>query len=65
MLLFVIIVMTLIGMRSTGVHGYCLAGIMLLLTFNCIIEQHILDISYNPFLIALLASNVYYYNLED
>ena len=65
MMLFVIIVMTLIVMRSTGVHGYCLAGIMLLLTFNCIIEQHILDISYNPFLIALLASNVYYYNLED
>lgn len=65
MLLFVIIVMTLIGMRSVSVQGYCLAGIMLLLTFSCVIEQHILDISYNPFLVALLASNAYYCNLED
>lgn len=64
MLLFVIIVMTLIGMRSTDTKGYCLAAIMLLLTVSCIIEQHILDISYNPFLIALLASNVYYSNSE-
>ena len=65
MLLFVIIVMTLIGMRSVSVQGYCLAGIMLLLTVSFIIEQHILDISYNPFLIALLASNAYYHKLED
>lgn len=65
MLLFVIIVVTLIGMRSVSVQGYCLAGIMLLLTVSCIIEQHILDISYNPFLVAFLASNAYYCNLED
>ena len=34
--------------------------IILLLGISCMVEQHLLDISYNPFLIALLADNAYY-----
>lgn len=57
---FVIIVMLLIGMRSISTRGFCLAAIILLLGISCMVEQHLLDISYNPFLIALLADNAYY-----
>lgn len=65
---FVIIVMLLIGMRSVSNGGFCLAAIMLLIGLSCMVEQHLLDISYNPFLIALLARNAYYKiceNVED
>lgn len=62
--IFVIIVMLLIGMRSISTRGFCLAAIVLLLGISCMIEQHLLDISYNPFLIALLADNAYYYGIN-
>ena len=52
--------MLLIGMRSISTRGFCLAAIILLLGISCMVEQHLLDISYNPFLIALLADNAYY-----
>ncbi|MQB65394.1 hypothetical protein DN446_04925 [Lactobacillus reuteri] len=61
---FVIIVMLLIGMQSVSTRGFCLAAIILLLGISCMIEQHLLDISYNPFLIALLADNAYYYGIN-
>lgn len=56
---FLIFVMTRIAYKSTKYKDYCLAAIMLLIAIHCIIEQHLLDIAYNPFLIALLASHAY------
>lgn len=62
--IFVIIVMSLISLRSVATKEFCLAAIILLVSISCMIEQHLLDISYNPFLIALLASNVYYHGIR-
>lgn len=58
--ILIIAAMTYIGFQSTSVKGYCLAAIMLLVGIHCIIEQHILDISYNPFVIAVFAQNAYW-----
>lgn len=62
--IFVIIVMSLISLRSVATKEFCLAAIILLVSISCMIEQHLLDISYNPFLIAFLASNVYYHGIR-
>ena len=61
--IFVIIVMSLISLRSAATKDFCLAAIILLVSVSCMIEQHLLDISYDPFLIALLASNGYYHGI--
>lgn len=61
--IFVIIVMSLISLRSVATKDFCLAAIILLVSVSCMIEQHLLDISYDPFLIALLASNAYYHGI--
>lgn len=61
---FVIIIMLLIGMQSVSTGDFCLAAIILLVSLSCMVEQHLLDISYNPFLIALLANNTYYYQIQ-
>lgn len=58
--ILIIVAMAYIGFKSTQVRGYCLAAIMLLIGIHCIIEQHLLDICYNPFIIALLAQNAYW-----
>lgn len=56
--LVVITVMTVIGINSTLKNEYRLAAIMVLLAISCVVEQHLLDISYDPFLIAILASGL-------
>lgn len=59
---FFVFVMTYIAYRSTLNHTYCLAAIILLISLHCVVEQHLVDISFDPFLIAFLAKNVYLKN---
>lgn len=59
---FFIFVMTYIAYHSTLNHTYCLAAIFLLISLHCVVEQHLVDISFDPFLIAFLAKNVYLQN---
>lgn len=54
----VIAVMTIIGLKSVLTSDYRLAAIMVMLAISCVIEQHLLDMSYDPFLIALFASEI-------
>lgn len=61
----VIFVMTIIGLKSVLVKDYRLAAIMVMLAISCVIEQHLLDMSYDPFLIALFASEVTSRNYRD
>ncbi|WP_283587996.1 hypothetical protein [Limosilactobacillus viscerum] len=51
----IVICMTAIAYRSTLNREYALAAIIMLIGLHCIVEQHLLDLSYNPFLFALLA----------
>lgn len=59
-LAFFLIVMTAIAWRSTMEGDYRLAAAMALIALSCVIEQHLLDLSFNPFLIALLADTSMY-----
>ncbi|MBB1063532.1 hypothetical protein [Limosilactobacillus fastidiosus] len=58
-ILFVIL-MTVIALRSILKSDFCMAGIIVLISISCLVEPHLLDIAFNPFLIAFTASNVYY-----
>lgn len=57
---FVVSVMTIISYRDTLDKTYILSSIMLLVALHCVVEQHLVDISFNPFLIALLAKDPLY-----
>lgn len=48
--------MTIIAYRSTLNREFALAAIIMLISLHCVVEQHLLDISYDPFLLALLAT---------
>lgn len=52
---FFVGVMLIIGLRSTLQKDYRLAAVMMMLAISCVIEQHLLNLAFNPFLIALLA----------
>lgn len=52
----VLIIMTVIVRRSVQNNSYALASVMVIVTVSAIVEQHLLDLSYDPFLIALLAN---------
>ena len=56
----VVVVIIAISIRSTLKHEYLLTAIMLMITISSLIDQHLLEITFNPFLIALLANNVNY-----
>lgn len=58
LLVFILIlsIMILINYRSIVNKDWVLLAIMGLVAIQCIVEQHLIDISYNPFLWALLAS---------
>lgn len=58
--LLVIAAMTVIALRSILMKDYCLAAVILMISISCIIEQHLLNIAFNPFLIALLANGAFY-----
>ena len=50
-----VVFMTVIAYRSTLRHEFILAAVILLISIHCIVEQHLFDISYDPFLISLIA----------
>lgn len=58
--LVIVGIMTVVSLRSIIGRDYRLAAIMVVISVSSLIEPHLLDISFNPFLIALFATNVVY-----
>ncbi|KRN58147.1 hypothetical protein [Limosilactobacillus secaliphilus] len=56
--LLVILCIVVISLRSTLQGQYLMPTILLLVTISSMIDQHLVEITFNPFLIALLARNV-------
>lgn len=54
--IFVIVAIIFITVRDTKQRRYALPAIFLLIAINSVLEPHILQIIYNPFLLALLAN---------
>ena len=55
--LFVVLtMMTKISWQSIQNNDYALASIMVIVTISAILEQRLVDIAYNPFLLAFLAT---------
>lgn len=52
----VLIIMTLVSIKGVVYHRYELTAILLVVTFSCLVEQHMLELSFNPFLLAFLAN---------
>ena len=48
--------MTKISWQSIQNNDYALASIMVIVTISAILEQRLVDIAYNPFLLAFLAT---------
>ena len=44
-----------ISIRETAVRKYALPAILFIVSISCMVEQHLLELTYNPFLLALLA----------
>lgn len=61
----VLVIMSMLGYYSVKCHDFIFATVMVMVALSSVIEQHFLDISYEPFLIALLAKNVFYDNHLD
>lgn len=51
-------VLTVISLRSILGGDYRLAAIIVIVAISSLIEPHLLDLAYNPFLIALLATGI-------
>ncbi|WP_283583736.1 polymerase [Limosilactobacillus difficilis] len=62
MAIIVIAIMMVIAIKATSHANYIFAAIILVVSCSCMVEQHLLEVSFNPFLIALLAT---VYPLED
>lgn len=60
--IIILAVLTIISYRSISYGEYALATILVIVSVSAVVEQRLIDISYDPFLIALLA-NVYSNNL--
>lgn len=56
--LIILSILLCVSIRSIYSGRYVLAAIVLLLSISSMIDQHMLEVAYNPFVIALLA-NVY------
>ena len=54
-LLIVLGIMTFISFRSISNEKYALATVLVVISISAVVEQRLLDVSYDPFLIALLA----------
>lgn len=53
---FVLIgIMIIISIRGIRQHDFALTALLLVVTLSCLVEQHLLELSFNPFLLALLA----------
>lgn len=60
----IIAIMISVSLKGIFAHDYALTAIILVVTLSCLVEQHLLELSYNPFLLALLA-NLSMNKLED
>lgn len=57
---FVILaIMILVSVKGINKHKYELTAVFLIVTLSCLVEQHLLELSFNPFLLALLANIEY------
>lgn len=65
MFFLVIFLIMFISIRSTVCGNYILPAILLIVTISCLIEQHLLDLSFDPFLLSLLAINDSYSKSEE
>lgn len=52
----VLLIMTIISWHSMQSGTFALASVMIIVSVSALVEQHLLDLSYNPFLIAFLAN---------
>lgn len=50
-----IVIMTIIGINATWYRNYGLLIAVFVLSVNCMFEQHLLEIAYNPFLLSLIS----------
>lgn len=55
-LLVILLIMVKISWQSVQLNDYALASILVIVTVNAVLEQRLVDIAYNPFLIAFLAT---------
>lgn len=55
-LLMIISIFLIISVRSTYYKDFALPAVLLIVAISCTVEQHLLELSYNPFLLALLTS---------
>lgn len=54
--IFIISVLVIISVRETLKHNYVFPAVILIITISSLIDQHLLEITFNPFLLALLAN---------
>lgn len=52
-------IMIFVSIKSWINKQYVLTGILLIVAISCLIEQHILEIAFNPFLLAMMANIKY------
>lgn len=49
-------IMVFVSLKSWITQNYVLTAILLVVTVSCLIEQHILELAFNPFLLATMAN---------
>ncbi len=54
--LIIVGVMIALSIRGVMRRDYALTAVLFIVTISCFVEQHLLELSYNPFLLALLAN---------
>ena len=54
--IIIIAVMVIVSLKGIFNYDYALTAIILVVTLSCFVEQHLLELSYNPFLLAALAN---------
>lgn len=63
--LIILFILIIIGIRATLQHDYAMMVAMFIVGVNCMAEQHLMDISFNPFMLALFALPINIKYLED
>ena len=53
--LIYVLIMVAVSIKGVKLQVYQLTTVMLVVTLSCLVEQHLLELSFNPFLLALLA----------
>lgn len=64
-IVLLLLVMTFISFRSFVQQDYALASILVIVAISAVLEQRLLDLGYNPFLLALLTSQVYQNKFQE